>query len=287
MDLLFSEEAIRWLQQLIGPGHPGPFRLLSLLGDTWGILLAAGLALWRYGRGPGVAVAVAGVLTAPVWLGLATLFAVDRPDGPGILVYEQLEAGAFPSGHVFHAVVIWGVLGALTTFPISLSLVIGAVTGLARVYLGVHYPADVLASLVMAPAFTWLFVMSWRRIDLDPDSWPAAGWITVSLVMAALVTVLVLGPLDPQRLRRWEVVGTLYGGPIALGLHYRWSAVRKEVADRAPLLAALLVLVGLAALSRGLGPSLPWIGAPATAAGLLWIFAGAPATLGSNPDLDP
>lgn len=281
-DFLLGDDAIRWVQQWVGLGHPGPFRVLSLFGDTWGIFLAAGLARWYFDRSAAVAVAVAGVLTAPLWLALASLFSVDRPGGPGIVVYEQLEAGAFPSGHVFHAVVVWGVLAGLTRFPAWAALAAALATGLGRLYLGVHYPADILASLVLAPLFVVLFIQGWHRLEPGAERWPTGVWIAATLGMAAVVTGLLLGPLDPGRLRRWEIVGTLYAGPAALGLHYRWARLRG--ARRGPL-GVLVGVLGLSVLglaSRVLGPELPWVAAPITAAALLWVFAAVPALIANR-----
>ena len=53
----------------------------------------------------------------------------------------------------------------------SLSLV--AAIGLSRVYLGVHYPSDVLAGLALGPAVAWLVVAAARRRVVRA---PARGW---------------------------------------------------------------------------------------------------------------
>lgn len=78
---LFDPAAIRWLQALFGPDARAPFTVLSLLGDTWGMLLVFALAFWRYRPEVAREVALAVLLGSPLWLALASLFAVDRPDG--------------------------------------------------------------------------------------------------------------------------------------------------------------------------------------------------------------
>jgi membrane-associated phospholipid phosphatase len=279
---LFDESMIRWLQQAVGTDVPLPFQLASMLGDTWGILLAVGIARWVYGREPAVAVALAGGLAAPVWLGLAALFDVARPSGPGIVVFEQLDAGAFPSGHVFHAVIVWGVLAALTRLPFWTALLAGLVTGVGRVYLGMHYPADILASLALGPFFVWVFLVLRKRLPIDGASWSGKGWTSVSLAVALTLTLLLVGPVDPARLRRWEVFGLVYGGPAALGLHFVWERATTRVSGPTAVLLGLGGLLALAFLART-ATYAPWIATVATAAALAWVFAGVPALASLDP----
>lgn len=298
LPFLFDEAAIRWLQDVFGTDQPLPFHLLSQLGDTWGILLAIGIGLWVYkgviepgpngrtGRNPAYAIAVAATAAAPVWLAMATFFSVDRPAANGFVVFEQLEAGGFPSGHVFHAMVAWGVLSALTRFPAWAAALAGLATGLGRLYLGVHFPADVLASLLLGPLFAWLVVRGWRRLTnprSPPPDWArAAGLLLLALFLFGL-TAALLGPLDPGRLRRWEIVGMAYGGPVAILLHRGWSrTARARLTGHLPAVLGIGGLTALAAASRTLGQERIWIGAIATALALLWIFVAVPALVGAS-----
>jgi len=80
-------------------------------------------------------------------------FARKRPEIVPHLV--DVGSASFPSGHSLLAVVTYLTLGALLarfikrrrtrTYCIVVSLLLAVLIGLSRVYLGVHYPTDVLA----------------------------------------------------------------------------------------------------------------------------------------------
>jgi membrane-associated phospholipid phosphatase len=77
-----------------------------------------------------------------------------------VIAYASHASSGMPSGHAFMAVVIFGWLWF--RHPRSLILSLGAGTiifliGLSRVYLGVHYPSQVLVGWACGGLFLWLF----------------------------------------------------------------------------------------------------------------------------------
>ncbi len=125
---------------------------------TIGLALGLGLRWWRQvGRqAEAIMLLVTLASSAALGQGLKLLFARPRPD-----LFPWLTAAggwSFPSGHTLNAVVLGGSLAWLVGRRLSsrrrVALWAGAglwavLVGLSRVYLGVHYPSDVLASLAV------------------------------------------------------------------------------------------------------------------------------------------
>jgi len=143
----------------------GGFTILSLLTlAVTGFLLFSG-----NGRIAAVTlVAVAGGVAMTYFLKEG--FDRPRPD----LVPHQVEVSnpSFPSGHATMAAVVYLTLGVLFArslprrrlrgYVIFVSAAIAVLVGISRVYLGVHWPTDVLAGLTLGAAWAlvcWLLAI--------------------------------------------------------------------------------------------------------------------------------
>jgi undecaprenyl-diphosphatase len=116
------------------------------------ILTVGGLAWVRGHRRAALVLAGIGLATLLVNVGLKTLFARPRPD---LFPVELLGDYSFPSGHAMSGLAVWGTAALVAArldprlrrpaAAAALVLALGIAT--SRVYLGVHWPSDVLAGL--------------------------------------------------------------------------------------------------------------------------------------------
>jgi undecaprenyl-diphosphatase len=149
--------------------------VVTALGSTYVLIAvalaaAAGLALggrWRSGLALVVAYAITDVTVAVVKL------VVERPRPDANLT--EASGFSFPSGHSAMSMAVYGCLAfALARtcrgFPrlacalAGTALVVGV--GLSRIYLGVHYPSDVIAGWITGAAIltaTWLLLVRLRE----------------------------------------------------------------------------------------------------------------------------
>lgn len=138
---------------------------LTYIGEPLVLLsICAGLALWLLKMGERAQATVL-IIAASGAIGLnyllKNLFGRARP-----LLWERVvDVGnfSFPSGHAMISMVTLGMIGYLLTtkFPqwrrriISLTLALVLGIGLSRLYLGVHWPTDIVAGY--AAGILWLF----------------------------------------------------------------------------------------------------------------------------------
>ncbi len=145
---------------------------------VWAVVLAATSLILaaRFGRRGRVTVLV---LAAALALSDATASQILKPAFGRLRPCRALEdarvlvrcggRNGFPSNHATNAGAVTAVLGTL--YPATLFVVPALAAGVAysRVYVGVHYPGDVLAGLVFGLGVGAALAHFARRRWLDPD----------------------------------------------------------------------------------------------------------------------
>lgn len=123
--------------------------------------------LWSYRDYKGLSYLLVVLIGAGAWPALLKIFFQrDRPDVANHLVH--VSDLSFPSGHSFGAAAIYVALAFYSAqyaknwiheiFFYALGAILIALVGISRIYLGVHYPTDVLAGLCGGMA--WAFLVS-------------------------------------------------------------------------------------------------------------------------------
>jgi membrane-associated phospholipid phosphatase len=161
----FDAPVLSMLHSLATPGLDRAFVLISRLGYLWGVvpldvLVLLALALHRRFR-DGLFFGLAVIGSVILNIVAKNHFARLRPDLWLSLMPETTYS--FPSGHAMGSATL-GVALVLLCWPTRwrwavtvASVVFVLLIGVSRVYLGVHYPSDILAG--WCAAIAWVFGM--------------------------------------------------------------------------------------------------------------------------------
>ncbi len=176
--LAFDQWIMESLRSTLGDGMQGPMLQLTALGGKTVVTLVSVLvfvALWlSKERLIALKVAIASAGAGLLTFGAKLL--VERPR-PGLVPWLDDWVGksfSFPSGHSLASMAVYGSLGLLLSrlaptpaaarFARGAGIGIALLVGVSRIYLGVHYPTDVLAG--------WAAGLLWALA-----CWKALWWL--------------------------------------------------------------------------------------------------------------
>lgn len=150
----------RWLLECArAPAPPWVDRMLRLVthagGVTWTLVLPALLLVFAGSRHFALQILVANISSHLVVQALKRTIARPRPSN-AIPCFDAMvhlpDQFSFPSGHACAATAV-ALSFLLTAHPAGLPLtLIAGLVGVSRVYLGVHYPSDVIVGHLLGAA---------------------------------------------------------------------------------------------------------------------------------------
>ena len=174
-----TSNALGFLGSLTELGSTGAVAIVAVLTFA----LGAAIGPWRHGLIGALTIGAAALGVELVKAGVARA----RPDALEPIIVEH--GFSFPSGHATLSMVAYGVLAVLisrsrlpqgvrTAAIVGLALLVVAI-GVSRIWLGVHYPTDVLAGWTAGWVIVLLYAWFTRGVSREPaeaaaDADPAA-----------------------------------------------------------------------------------------------------------------
>lgn len=252
------------LQRIKGPVPNGVFHLFTFAAHTELYIFLLPFLFWCVEFGFGARLTVLYLLSNYVSIDLKTLFQQPRPYDLDPSVNLSVSGGyGFPSGHAQSGTVVWGTMASRTRDR-RLWLAAGgliALIGFSRVYLGVHFPTDVLAGWAVGGVLLALYLTFLPRVE----RWLAGLGRNAQLAVAIAIpiTLYLAYPFGENR----DSLAALAGAALGLGVglvlshwHVGFSAAgpwRQRGLRYAIGMAVLVTLVlGLEALFPQEGESL-------------------------------
>jgi len=240
------------IQRFHGPALDGIFRAFSFMGEEEFYLFLLPFLFWCVDFGLGARLAILFLLSSYLNADLKDLFHEPRPfDMMPSVQLSSAEGHGLPSGHAQSSVVVWGSIAAWVRkrrFWVA-TVVLAVLIGFSRIYLGVHFPTDVLAGWAIGGGLLVLYLamQSWTERKLEGLSLGfqvlvgVAVPIVLFLVHPVKDTANTLGALAGLGVglalarrhisfstggpRREHIVRFILGGAIALALYLGLKAV--------------------------------------------------------------
>lgn len=243
---------ILWLQSFSGPVPDLLFGLITFLGDEKFYLFLLPLIYWCIDKRLGIRLAVLVMASDAINLALKYAFGLPRPQPPVRVMGTETGPG-FPSGHTQAVTVGFGYLArqgrTRASYLAAAALIV--LVGLSRMYLGLHFPHDVLGGLFFGLVVLFLFA----RLE------PAAGrrWLALpsaaryALAFGIPVAVLLVWPHEDAA----GSLGALAGFGVGAFIEVQAIGFAAEGSPRQRLLRFVLGFVGVAVLYFGLKLVLP------------------------------
>lgn len=220
MEYLSSPDIILFIQQIAGPALDWLFIAVTFLGNEEFYLIAVPILYWSVDKKFAFKLGVLFLLSAYVNDFLKEIFQTTRPD-PAVVrvIYPESGGGyAFPSGHSQGAAVFWGTIAwqLKRAWAWIAALIVIIAVGISRLYLGVHWPIDVVGGWAIGAVILGLYII---YDTTHPVRGMSPKTIPLVVIVIALTAVLFSIHSGDTAVR---VIGTLAGMSIGFILEEQY-----------------------------------------------------------------
>jgi len=186
--LAFDEQILRSLRNAVDPGRPiGPTWVEGVLFDITAlgspvvlglvVLVITGYLLLE-ARYVTAAIVLATSISGEILNETLKIF-FERPRPTVVPHLRDVVTASFPSGHAMESAIIYLTLGALLMrvvegritkiYCMAMAMLLTLLVGVSRVFLGVHYPSDVLGGWMLGFFWAAVTLLATRRFERTVD----------------------------------------------------------------------------------------------------------------------
>jgi hypothetical protein len=191
------------------------------LGGAAAYLALLPLIFWCYDEEKGIRLALA--VMASVWINLGLKFLCDQPRpfwpgyDPSVGIITE-SANGFPSGHAQISLTLWVIVASWNGKPwaYAAAILTSLLVGFSRLYLGVHFPTDLLGGWVLGALILCAYFLLGGKLKAVLVR---GGQRLQMIVSAAAAFVMILYRPSVEMLMPGAVV-------LGLGLAYSITANR-------------------------------------------------------------
>jgi membrane-associated phospholipid phosphatase len=239
---------IIWLQQ-VSPLLDWPMRIITLLGDAPFLFCVVFFLYWNVDRRVGARLALLFIFSTFINIAAKVISNQPRPYMVNAQIQQLASAqgGGLPSGHTQAVTVVWLFLAFRyrKRWLVALAMTMLLLVPLSRVYLGVHYPTDLLGGYVIGLALLGIW-----HLAAHIERWllrRARLWALLLITVLPILAILSAGYGEDASL----ILGAGTGFVLGLALERRWlhydcsGSVRQQLLRFAlGAIPALLLFLG-------------------------------------------
>jgi len=198
--------------QNLGSWLKTPMNVFSFLGSEYFFLFLLPALYWCIEAGIGLRVAIVLLLSTSVNDSLKMAFHGPRPYwySQNILAYAKETSFGAPSGHAQVAIGVWGVLAARLRkwWAWLIAALIVFMIGISRVYLGVHFPHDVILGWLIGVLLLWLILRFWQPVMECLKKMSLMNQVLAAFISSLIIILISLIPYIWLKSTNWQAPQT-------------------------------------------------------------------------------
>ena len=166
----FELNIIRAIQSIANPFLDGLFQFITMFGEEAILIPLIAVIYWAFNKKMGEYIAYASLTSVLVNGAIKDIFKAKRPIGePGIrsLKVETATGYSFPSGHTQGTASFWSAIAIYlkNNYMYAISALIIILVAISRLYLGVHYPKDVLFGAIFGILTSFITYKLFNKVN--------------------------------------------------------------------------------------------------------------------------
>jgi membrane-associated phospholipid phosphatase len=258
---LFDTELISAVQSAIGTGLVWLFIFFTLLGEDLFYIAIIAVIYWCFNKKWGVTVAYVMLFGFYVNYFFKMFVNGSRPPNSVRLYDFGDNSHGFPSGHAQSSTTFWTWAYLKTKLRVLLiiSPVMVFLISFSRIYLGVHYPGDVIGGIVIGFLYVLIAYAVYPHIVSFFEKYSVSvRQLTVPVIALVLFALSLIIFPDTSRDDPAVVCGALFGFSLGLAFESTYVDFKTEKLENKKRVVRLLVGgVIVVVLLFGLSPILP------------------------------